>query len=488
MVAQPYFSSRTTEDQEIRSPDFRWTNVNLQEVVETNYRLEAVVYGTEGRQARQDVAQCKWGVVYLCGEDGLVTAYHRSRFKRIYVEKSTFPIYQPAQINELYPKPSAYISALTQTDIDALRVKKGQVLLTCSGTIGNCTYVRNTLDNLIFSHDVIRIEPKEYSGFVYAFLKSKTGFSIINTNNYGAVVKHIEPEHLNAVPIPNPPPDLKQEIHDLIEESFKLRDESNALLDTAQVLLKEALELPSIETLHEQAEQFDKTADVLNYSVPLSKIIDRLDGSYYVPVVKVIEQHLAKTAKEVVKVGDARISQSVILPSHFKRIYVNEGEGTVLIGGKHIDSLDPADKKYLAAKQYQTKLKNDMLLAENMLIVSAKGTPGKVVIVPSHWQGWFISSNLIKIIPISEEVAGFLYCFLASPYGQTLIKRQIYGAVVDIIEPIHVESIMVPFLRDEKIQREINDTVLEANRKRTEAYNLEQEALRVLDEKVIYAR
>ena len=31
-------------------------------------------------------------------------------------------------------------------------------------------------------------------------------------------------------------------------------------------------------------------------------------------------------------------------------------------------------------------------------------------------------------------------------------------------------------------------TVLEANRKRTEAYNLEQEALRVLDEKVIYAR
>ena len=47
---------------------------------------------------------------------------------------------------------------------------------------------------------------------------------------------------------------------------------------------------------------------------------------------------------------------------------------------------------------------------------------------------------------------------------------------------------MVPFLRDEKIQQEINDTVLETNRKRTEAYNLEQEALRVLDEKVPYAR
>lgn len=488
MVAQPYDSSQTTENQEPKSSDFKWTTVNLQEVFETSYRLEAGVYGIEGKQARQDLARCKWEIVFLCGEKGLTSAYHRPRFKRIYVEKSNFPIYQPAQINELYPKPSAYISGLTQTDIDALRVEKGQVLLTCSGTIGNCTYVRDTLDNLIFSHDVIRIEPKEYSGFVYAFLKSKTGFSIINTNNYGAVVKHLEPAHLKAIPIPNPPSVIKQEIHNLIEESFKLRDESNELLDAAQVLLKEALELPSIEVLHEQAKQFDETADVLNYSVPLSGIHSRLDGSYYVPVVEVIEQDLAKKAKEIVKVGDDQISQSVVLPSHFKRIYVNEGQGTVLIGGKHIGSLDPADKKYLAAKQYQEKLKNDMLLAENMIIVSAKGTPGKVIIIPSHWQEWFISSNLIKIVPASKEIAGFLYSFLASPYGQTLIKRQIYGAVVDIIEPIHVESIMVPFLKDEKVQAEINDTVLEANRKRTEAYNLEQEALRALDEKVIYVR
>ena len=488
MVAQPYFSSRTTEDQEIRSPDFRWTNVNLQEVVETNYRLEAVVYGTEGRQARQDVTQCKWGVVYLCGGDGLATAYHRSRFKRIYVEKSTFPIYQPAQINELYPKPSAYISGLTQTDIDALRVEKGQVLLTCSGTVGNCTYVRNTLDNLIFSHDVIRIEPKEYSGFVYAFLKSKTGFSIINTNNYGAVVKHIEPEHLNAVPIPNPPPNLKQEIHDLIEESFKLRDESNALLDTAQVLLKEALELPSIEVLHEQAEQFDKTAGVLNYSVPLSKIIDRLDGSYYVPVVKVIEQHLAKMAREILKVSDNRISQSVILPGRFKRIYVGESNGVIFIGGKQIFELDPSNKKYLSLNQHGDRIKNELTLRENMTLITCSGTIAKVTITPKHWDGWTANQHIIRVVPPNDEIAGYLYAWLSSEYAYPLITRYTYGAVVDEINDRQVSEIVVPLLRDEKMQWEINEKVLEANQKRTEAYNLEQEALRVLDEKVIYAR
>ena len=175
------------------------------------------------------------------------------------------------------------------------------------------------------------------------------------------------------------------------------------------------------------------------------------------------------------------------MPSHFKRIYVQEGEGIVLIGGKNLYSLDPSDKKYLSPTQYSEKLKNDLLLKENMIIVSAKGTPGKIVLTPNHWDGWYISSNLIKIVPSSIDIAGYLYCFLSSSYGEVLIKRQIYGAVVDIIEPIHINNIIIPLLNDESIQKEINDKVLEANRKRTKAYKLEQKALAVLDEHVIYA-
>ena len=488
MVAQSYFSSQTPKNQEAQSSDFKWTTVNLQEIVETSYRLEAGVYGIEGRQARQDVAQSKWDVVHLCSENGLATAYHRPRFKRIYVEKSFFPIYQPSQINELYPKPSAHISHLTQTDIDALRVKKGQVLLTCSGTIGNCAYVRNTLNDLIFSHDVIRIEPKEYSGFVYAFLKSKTGFSIVNTNNYGAVVKHLEPKHLNAIPIPNPPLVLKQEIHDLVEESFRLRDESNELLDAAQILLKESLELPSIEILREQAKQFDETVGVLNYSVPLSGIHGRLDGSYYVPIVDVIEQHIAITAKEIVKVGNSRISQSVTLPGRFKRIYVQEGNGVIFLGGKQLYELDPSNKKYLSFSKHTEKIKNELTIKEGMILITRAGTPGKTGFAPQHWDGWAITDNIISLVPISNGIAGYLYTWLSSDYGQELLHRFVCGSVVSYLEKEHILQVSVPLLHDQKMQREINDTVLEANRKRTEAYTLEQEALRVLDEKVIYAR
>ena len=196
---------------------------------------------------------------------------------------------------------------------------------------------------------------------------------LVETNNYGAVIKHIEPEHLNAIPIPNPPSVIKQEIHDLVEASFKLRDESNALLDAAQVLLKEALGLPPIEVLHEQANQFDETAGVLNYSVPLSEIQGRLDGSYYVPIVGVIEQHIVETAGEIVKVDEGRISQSVILPGRFKRVYVEDGNGVVFFGGKQLHELDPSNKKYLSLNQHGNRIKGELTLRESMTLITCSG-------------------------------------------------------------------------------------------------------------------
>ena len=488
MVAQPRPAIQAVEDQEPKTPDLKWASVVVREIIEKGYRLEASVYGIEVRQARQHLEKGKWEVVHLCGEKGLVTAYHGLRFKRIYVEKSDFPIYQPAQANDLYPRPSAYISDLTQTDIDALRVKRGQVLLTCSGTIGNCTYVRNTLDNLIFSHDLIRIESKEYNGFIYAFLKSKIGRLLITTNNYGAVIKHIESKHLNDIPVPNPPSILKQVIHNLIEESFSLRDESNELMDEAQILLQEALQLPDIEDLQERAEQFDKTGGVLNYSVLSSELTDRLDGSYYVPIVKVIEQEIAKTAREVLSVGESRISQSVILPSRFKRVYVEEGNGVVFFGGAQIYELDPRNKKYLSSSQHGDIIKKQLTLRENMTLITCSGTIGKVTIVPKHWDGWTANQHIIRVIPANNKIAGYLCAWLSSDYAYPLIIRNAYGAVVDEINVEQVAAISIPLLHDENTQEAINDKVLKANRKRTEAYKLEQEALTVLDEKVIYAR
>ena len=488
MVAEPHLSAQTFENNESVHFKLKWQTVKVLDITAKDYRLEASVYVGEGSQARKNLKRCRWEIVHL-GDMFISKAFYLGRFRRVYVEeKDGVPFILPSQITEIYPKAAKFVAPKQILEFDSTRVQQGQVLLTRSGTIGDVSYVSKTLHNQSLSDDVIRINAKEYAGYIYAYLRSRTGRLMIETNNYGAVVEHIEPEHLNIISIPNPPALLKQEIHSLVEESFRLRDESNELVDEAQAMLQEALGLPAIEELQAETEQFDEMAGVLNYSVPLSKLSSRLDSSYHVPIVQVIEQHLQETAKGIVKVGDGRISQSVILPGRFKRVYVDEGNGVVFFGGKQIYELDPSNKKYLSTKHHEEKIKNELTLRQNMTLITCSGTIGKVTLVPRHWDGWTANQHIIRIVPADAEIAGYLCAWLSSDYAYPLIDRYTYGAVVDEINAEQVSEVTVPLLRDEDTQRVINSKVLEANRKRTEAYELEQEALTVLDEKVVYAR
>ena len=124
------------------------------------------------------------------------------------------------------------------------------------------------------------------------FLKSKIGNKILLTNSYGAVITHIEPEHLATVPIPNAPDVLKQKIGNLILRSYTLRDESNDLINTAIKMLMDELQLPKIDDM--VVNYFKKDASVQTFNVKLSDMEYRLDASYHVPVVDAIIDHLKK--------------------------------------------------------------------------------------------------------------------------------------------------------------------------------------------------
>ena len=488
MVSKSSLNPQPYEIEKEETPPFKWTSIALQEFIEKDYRLNASVYGIEGRQAREDLKKCKWDVVPF-GNEFIKYAFYLDRFARIYVDKSDgIPFILPSQITEIYPRPTKFISPESNIDIESTKAKQGQILLTRSGTVGVVSYVTKTLRNQSLSDDVIRIEPKNYPGYIYTYLKSYIGNLLVQTNNYGAVIKHIEPKHLNDIPIPNPPPILKQEIHNLIEESFKLRDESNDLIDEAQSLLKEALKLPNIEKLQGKSELFDKKASFSSYSMPLRKLDNRLDSSYHISIVQTIEKHLRKFAKKVTHIGDSKITQSIILPGRFKRVYVQEGTGVVFFGGKQIYELDPKNKKYLSLIHHSERIKKELMLHKNMTLITCSGTIGKVTIVPEHWEGWTANQHVIRVVPAGEDIAGYLYSWLSSDYAYPLITRYTYGAVVDEIDDNQVSQISIPLLKDDYMQKQINDKVLETSQKRVEAYELEQKALDILNKKVIYAQ
>ena len=471
-------------DNTILAPSpLRWCSISTEEVRNNAYRLDASAYDLEAIEALSRVYHSPYGWVYLWGENGLVEeAYYPGRYKRIYTsEDKGEPFYLPSQLEEIYPKPSKWISAKTASLLEKDRIKESNLLISRSGTIGKCAISSRSSIGKIFSDDVIRITFRStYDlGYVYAYLNTEEGLKLLQSNNYGAVIDHIEPEHLKNLPIPNAPEEIKRSIHDAVIASYDLRDQSNDLIDEAQRLLYKALGLP--EKMDLKPKYYAPQAGFRCFTMSSNELNNRFDVSYHLPEIKEILSLISKQAAEVTTLGDPRISKDIILPGRFKRIYVEKEQGVPFFGGKQLLQLDPSGDKYLSLNNHGDRIDKELSIEENMCLVSCSGTIGKVQIAPRHWNGWAINQHVMRVIPASDEIAGYIYSWLTSPYCFPLIVRNNYGAVIDEIDDKQLSEVAIPLLKDKAIQLRINDLVLQANELRYQAYLKEQEALQQME-------
>jgi type I restriction enzyme S subunit len=467
----------------------KWCAVSISEAAKGDKRLDASFYNIDAGRAVADIEACPFPKVDLVDADHFVCkAHYGDRLKRNYIastRRNAMGFVGSSEMLDTMPRPIKFMDSASGR-ADALRVKKGSVLISRSGTIGNLTYVNNTLSRFLVSEHAIRLDCAEnVSGYVYAFLKCKVGQALVKSKIFGAVVQEIEPEHLTSIPVPNPPNAIKLRINDLIVRSYGLRDESNDMMDKATVLLAAELKLPPADEI--PVARFGGGGGALCYTVKLSELSGRLDGSYHAPLARAIEGHLRDHARELLTVGDARVSKKIVLPGRFKRVYVGEGQGRVFIGGKQIGELDPSGKKYLSASGLSARAWSELEVSENAILITRSGTIGRVAIAPRHWEHWAASEHVIRVVPADSAVAGFLYIFLASRYGHLLIKRFTHGGVIDEIDTNHVSQIPFPMLKDQSVQTEINWLALEANSLRSEAYELERRAIKIMNDEVIYA-
>ncbi len=477
-----------TKEVEIPNPlapdPLKYTSVGLSEVLSNNTRLEASAFNLDAKAAKYKVEHCRYGYVHLWGEDGLVKeASYPGRFKRIYTEKGKgIPFYLPSQLGEINPRPTKYISESTYKSIQGIEIKPNAFLLSRSGTIGKCSISSRTTIGKVYSDDVIRVffNSSYDLGYVYAFFCTPIGQQLLQNNNYGAVIQHIEPEHLKNIIIPDAPYLIKKKIHDLVMESYDLRDQSNELMDEAERILYQELNLPPIEDL--KPKYFDEHVDLRNYTAKLSRLDLRLDCSYHTPENATILDIIQNNAKEVKRIGDKDISEKIILAGRFKRTYVDDKNGIPFFGGKQLLELSPSNIKYLSKDQHGSRITKELYLKENMVAVTCSGTIGKVNIIPKHWENWALNQHVMRIVPATKDIAGYIYCWLNTDYAYQLIVRNTYGAVVDEIDDRHLSQVEIPLLKNESKQKEINDKVLQANELRYRAYLKEKEAVEMMEE------
>ncbi|MDI3324185.1 hypothetical protein QKW35_07320 [Pontibacterium granulatum] len=325
------------------------------------------------------------------------------------------------------------------------------------------------------SQHVIRITApdRDTAGYVAAFLRSKWGRSQLTGMTYGSVVQHIEPHHLERVLIPELPAIRRIAIGRAFVDAASKRDEANNKLDAANEKIRAALKLPPLPT---------PTEGPLFGTIRSSDWAGRLDASFHNQLARWVEQQLQASSMPILTLADGKLTTAVNGVTKFrKRVYVKKG-GIPLLSSKQLFQIDPIEIKRLARGAHENDL-DEICLAENMVAITRSGTIGRVQIVPKYMDGWANSEHTIRVVAVDAETAGYIYAWLASDYGQTLIKRYSYGSVIVEIDRFMVGDIKVPLLPDAE-RKAIATLVLDANRLRDEAWNLEQNALKMLNDEI----
>lgn len=469
---------------EVPKDDINWSSVSLSDVLNKGKRLEASRFNIEKNRYEEILKRNKYPLITLLNEKYVDDCYNGTRTKREYISpnnKNAVMFLGGSEILDVYPKTEKYLD-YTNSKYESYKVKKNDILLTCSGTLGKISLVTDRIKNSLISQHVIKIRLKELQGYLYAFLKTDLAQCLIKSNKYGSLVSHIEPEHLNEILIPDAPYSIKKKIHDLVIQSYSNRDESNKLIDEATKIMIEELDLPSIEELNKEA--FSYSQDINSFSTKLSGLDGRLEGSYHIPLIDVIEKHMSKHAN-LRYLDDKALVKDIILPGRFTRIYVTKEHGVPFIGGKDLFQLKSATGKYLSKKSHKNRLEKELLIKENSIILPSRGTLGSVMMAMPHQIGKYaISDNLIQM-ECEKDYIGYIYIFLNSIYGEKLIYRQKYGGVVNAIEPIQLKKVSVPFLKDVQKIELINNLAFKANELRYQAYKQEQEAINIMNKEVL---
>ena len=139
---------------------------------------------------------------------------------------------------------SANASPQVKKQLDALTIYRGYILVSDSGTLGRVTYALSQHDGHVATNNLIRIvvEDIQLRGYIYEFLKSDLGQSLMLKNAYGTNQEHLEPDIIADIPIPIPKDrSIIDRIGNTVISSIEKLEQSIASSNDAKLLLNNFL-------------------------------------------------------------------------------------------------------------------------------------------------------------------------------------------------------------------------------------------------------
>jgi len=168
----------------------------------------------------------------------------------------------------------------------------------------------------------------------------------------------------------------------------------------------------------------------------------RLDPGPYVSDAYAARKYLGRMPHtEPLHAVTARIFHA----GRFRREWTTDpAHGVPFLGSADIFEADLTNLPMITKRSFE-KIPNLPLEPGWTLVTCSGMTAGRVTYTRLSMAGAACSQDVMRVVPDPARIpAGYLYTFLASPFGIPIIKGGIYGTSVKHIEPSHVADLPVP--------------------------------------------
>lgn len=353
-------------------------------------------------------------------------------------------------------------------------VEQGMTLVTSSGDTGRTAFARDDMHGMMGSPHFMRIKPDEDKiapGYLFAFLSSKYGNRLMVSGTYGSIIQAIEPHHISDLPIPRIDR-VEQTTHRLVTDAGNLRYRSNRLLKKAIDLLLEKSGLPELSGA--VPSRFDVNV------VPSSSVLARLDGLYHSRFHAEVVESIGSSRNGGVTVSE--IAASVIEPTRFKRIPIEESEFAVpFFGTTPLMWSTPKPNYFLSRTQIDM---DQYIVSRQTLLIPRSGQIagliGTAVLPYGDLIDGAVTEDAIRINCHHDIDAGFLFVALRSDYGIRQLKSRSFGSSIPHLDVKQIGQVLVPKM-DTMEFKTIGEIGVEVAEMRNQAIQIENQAITLVD-------
>lgn len=393
-------------------------------------RFDSSYHLSDGVTVKRDIAASPYPLM-LIGK-AAERIFIGGRARRVYVKdkKHGIPFLSSSDILQADLENVKLASKKYTPNIEEMTLQKGWTLITRSGTIGNCAFANAKHAQKLASEDVIRLVPNNIlkQGYIYAYLASKPGYSLLTQGTFGAVIQHIEPAFVASLPIPVLPESFQQEVDGLIQESARLREEATDALDKA------------VSYFNQQYPIKDRTS--VCYTKKLKSL--GLGFAAYNNNIEV-DDFIAKFDSNSLRIAD--ITTSVFAPPLFKHIYLSQDNGYPFMTGSELTKFNMRYYRWLSPRG--VKNIKDYVVKKGTLLLYKSGTTdggilGNVFIADKKLDGCCLSDHVIRIVFNDDKMAYWAFAFLRSNGAIKMLQRLATGTMIPFITPERVSNMLIP--------------------------------------------